>query len=159
MTKDHAALSLNYAFNNHTACMAELVRKFAQAQSLLTDPKAMELHKLCLLQFDCNPRPESVEIVGLPAGRRGNRDDRVDRQIEGTNNGFHGSADRPRLRARAPGDVIGRSPFCCRTQFVDMCQRQKKTIRTGAGGGATVSAMSRFRAVQTSSSESANRPA
>jgi hypothetical protein len=43
----------------------------------LADPKAVELYKLRLIEFDRDPRPEGVDVVGLPARRHGNRHDRV----------------------------------------------------------------------------------
>ena len=41
----------------------------------MADPKAVELHKAGFIEFDRDPGPEGVEIVGLPARRYGDRHD------------------------------------------------------------------------------------
>ena len=42
---------------------------------MMAHPKPVELHKLYLVQFSSDPRPEGVEIVGLTARRHGDRHD------------------------------------------------------------------------------------
>ena len=74
-----AASGFDDTLDDQTACMAKLIRKIAQDNAFLADPKAIELHKLGLVEFDRDPRPERVEVVGLPTGGHGNRHDRVHR--------------------------------------------------------------------------------
>ena len=99
--------------------MAELIRKFAQPQSLLADSQAIELHELGLVEFDRDPRPEGIEVVKLPAGRRSDRHDCVRRQVENTRDGIHGGTDGTSLRPRRRGDVIG-GPLFRGAQFIDI---------------------------------------
>ena len=64
-----------------------------------------------LVEFYRDPRPEGIEVIGLPARGHGNRHYRIHRQIEGTSGGRHGGADRTGLRPSRRGEIIGRRPL------------------------------------------------
>ena len=72
-----AASGFDDTLDDQTACVAKLTRKIAQVNALPPDPKAIELHQLSLVKLDRNPRPEGVEVVGLPPGRHRNWHDRI----------------------------------------------------------------------------------
>jgi hypothetical protein len=91
----------------------------------LADSKAIELHEFRFVQFDCDPCPKGVEIVGFPARRHGNRHDRAHLQIEGTGNRIHRGADRMCFCLSGCRDVLRRRPYCRGTQFIYVWQRQK----------------------------------
>jgi hypothetical protein len=55
--------------------MAKRTRKLTQACSSSAEQQAVELHKLGFVEFDRDTRPQSINIVGLPAWRHGNRHD------------------------------------------------------------------------------------
>jgi len=120
--------------------MAKRISKFAQAQPLLADPQAIQLHKFGFIEFCCDPRPECIDVVNLTARRHGDRYDRVFGQIKSTGSGIDGGADRSRLWTDRCGDVIGGRPFHRGSKLVYVCQSQKDGRRPprkfGVGPGA-----------------------
>jgi hypothetical protein len=49
--------------DDRAARIGDLISELPQAQSLLADPQAIELHELGLVELARDPRPERVEIV------------------------------------------------------------------------------------------------
>src|SRR5215472_15284038 len=83
---------LNYSFDDSSARAAELLCKRTEIHCFLANAQAIELNEFCVVQFDRDSGPKSVEVVGVAIGRYSERDDRGNRQVEGTRGGVHGGA-------------------------------------------------------------------
>jgi hypothetical protein len=114
------ASSPDYAPNDCLASMAKRTRKFTQACSFSAEPQSVELHELGFVEFDRDPRPQSVNIVSLTTRRHGNGHDFVSAQIEPACCGFHGSVDHSGLRACRCGQVVRGRPLYGGSKLVDM---------------------------------------